>query len=387
MTACTREENYSLHSRAAVEEPTGPSIHTMAGLYHKSRSCAHGKLYKPWTTCSSCPISVRLQKSIKPAQPWYLIFQCYVSISPEPYCTLRQHNLIKGDASESYTILRDESDDYNTSILLPNSIPPNWSGTLSTRRPAMYTHLAGHWCSWWQRHQSRTHAQVHGWKMFPTTTLRDLVHPSVMFEIRLLIRFRNGASLRWCLHNISPCCDVSDWIQSRFGEIYVDGCRSYRSEPAWQWIRSIYLCLSWRKKSTWHWLTLAHTTMSTHIYHGAWTNWSRGRISGATITLGERDGGLLTAFIATFVTIVGAELWKIVCFVSHQLRSNSEPQDGLYHQQQFILRNAPTPGGAVWSFFQQSWFWSGKARQSLFRTLSWAFFGIAYIGIIGVVGK
>lgn len=127
--------------------------------------------------------------------------------------------------------------------------------------------------------------------------------------------------------------------------------------------------------------------MSTHIYHGAWTNWSRGRISGATITLGERDGGLLTAFIATFVTIVGAELWKIVCFVSHQLRSNSEPQDGLYHQQQFILRNAPTPGGAVWSFFQQSWFWSGKVRQSHFRTLSWAFFGIAYIGIIGVVGK
>lgn len=88
--------------------------------------------------------------------------------------------------------------------------------------------------------------------------------------------------------------------------------------------------------------------MSSHIYHGAWINWSRGLVTGATITLGEREGGLLTAFIATFVTIVGAELWKISCYVFHQIRSKQEPQDGLYHQQQVILRTYPTPGGAAW---------------------------------------
>lgn len=125
--------------------------------------------------------------------------------------------------------------------------------------------------------------------------------------------------------------------------------------------------------------------MTAHIYHGVWINWSKGLISGATITLGERDGGLLTAFIATFVTIVGAELWKIICYVSHQLRSKQEPQDGLYHQQQIILRTSPTPGGAAWTFLQQSWFWSNKARLSLLRTIPWALFAVTYIVIIGVV--
>lgn len=57
--------------------------------------------------------------------------------------------------------------------------------------------------------------------------------------------------------------------------------------------------------------------MSAHIYRGPWINWSHGLIAGATVTLGEREGGLLTAFIATFVTIVGAELWKIICYISH----------------------------------------------------------------------
>lgn len=95
--------------------------------------------------------------------------------------------------------------------------------------------------------------------------------------------------------------------------------------------------------------------MSAHIYHAFWVNWSNGLIVGATVTLGEREGGLLTAFIATFVTVVGAELWKIICYISHQVRSKSAPQDGLYRQQQVIFRTSPTPAGAAWLFSQQAW--------------------------------
>ena len=125
--------------------------------------------------------------------------------------------------------------------------------------------------------------------------------------------------------------------------------------------------------------------MSAHIHHGPWINWSHGLIAGATVTLGEREGGLLTAFIATFVTIVGAELWKIICYVSHQLRSKHGPQDGLYHQQQVIFRTSPTPGGAAWLFLQQTFSWAGRARLSLLRTLPWALFGAIYIGAIGLI--
>lgn len=124
--------------------------------------------------------------------------------------------------------------------------------------------------------------------------------------------------------------------------------------------------------------------MSAHIYHGPWINWSNGLIGGATVTLGEREGGLLTAFIATFVTIVGAELWKVICYISHQLRSKHAPQDGLYHQQQVILRTSPTPAGAAWLFLLQTWCWAGRARLSLLRTLPWALFGAVYIGAIGL---
>lgn len=71
---------------------------------------------------------------------------------------------------------------------------------------------------------------------------------------------------------------------------------------------------------------MSNSTLTT--YSGPWINWSHGLLSGSTITLSERSGGLLTAFIATFVTIVGAELWKILCYILHQIRSSRTPQDG-----------------------------------------------------------
>lgn len=124
--------------------------------------------------------------------------------------------------------------------------------------------------------------------------------------------------------------------------------------------------------------------MSPYIYHGPWVNWSKGLIGGATITLGDREGGLLTAFIATFVTIVGAELWKAICYISHQLRSTNSPQDGLYHQQQVIFKNTGGAAGAAWLFVQQAWCWSGRVRLSLLRTLPWALFSVVYVAAVGL---
>jgi hypothetical protein len=123
----------------------------------------------------------------------------------------------------------------------------------------------------------------------------------------------------------------------------------------------------------------------TSIYTGPWINWSRGLVLGSTITLSARNGAILTAFIATFVTIVGAQLWKILCFILHQSRASQEPEDGLYHQQQNVFRNSNTPGGAAWSFMLQSWYWRGRARHSTLRSLPWALFSILYIVIFAVL--
>ena len=125
--------------------------------------------------------------------------------------------------------------------------------------------------------------------------------------------------------------------------------------------------------------------MSTHIYLGPWINWADGTILGATITVSSRGGSLLTSFIATFVTIVGAQLWRILSYIFHQIRSSKDPQDGLHYQQQNILRNNSTPGGVAWSFFEQTWYWRGKASRVLLRTLPWTLFSIIYLALFGVL--
>lgn len=124
--------------------------------------------------------------------------------------------------------------------------------------------------------------------------------------------------------------------------------------------------------------------MGEHIYYGPWINWAHGPIVGATLTLGDRSGGLLTAFIATFVTMVGAQLFRILTYIFHQSRSRQSAHDGLYHQQQVIFRNTTTPGSAAWSFLMQWWTWSGKARLTLIRTIPWAFFCLSYMLLFGI---
>ena len=117
-----------------------------------------------------------------------------------------------------------------------------------------------------------------------------------------------------------------------------------------------------------------------YVYTGAWVDWSYGSIVGATLTLSERDGSLLTSFIAAFVTLVGAQGWRILSFAFHQLRSSGGPQDGIFHQQQTIFRNVSTPGGAAWSFIQQWWAWRHTERSRAFlRIFPWAFLATAYV--------
>lgn len=122
-------------------------------------------------------------------------------------------------------------------------------------------------------------------------------------------------------------------------------------------------------------------------YTGPWINWSRGRILGATITLDQRDGGLLTAFLALFVSAAGAATWKITCYILHQSRTAPDSADGLHHQQQAILCNSATPVGASWQLAQLAWYWRKHVVKPVIRTLplialallNFIFFGVASV--------
>lgn len=108
------------------------------------------------------------------------------------------------------------------------------------------------------------------------------------------------------------------------------------------------------------------------VHLGVWTNWSiGGHITGSTITLTHRNGALLTAFIAIFVTFTGSRLWRILCFILHQiLRSPLDtPQDGLYHQRQMILRNTLDEKKTLTSLVRSLLAWRQKADRPFYRML------------------
>lgn len=87
------------------------------------------------------------------------------------------------------------------------------------------------------------------------------------------------------------------------------------------------------------------------------------------MTLSERDGELLTAFLGIFVTAAGASCWKIMSFALHQHRSPRDPRDGIHHQQQAILRNSGSPFGAFVDLANLVWYWRKLALRSFMRTL------------------
>lgn len=105
------------------------------------------------------------------------------------------------------------------------------------------------------------------------------------------------------------------------------------------------------------------------VYHGIWTNWSRGRIMGATLTLSRTDGNYLLAFTAFFISMVSARFWRILCFIAHNKFSTPEPRDALHHQRQAILRNSASAPSSLWTILQLIWTWRRVADRLLVRSM------------------
>ncbi|KAK4202751.1 hypothetical protein QBC40DRAFT_39844 [Triangularia verruculosa] len=107
------------------------------------------------------------------------------------------------------------------------------------------------------------------------------------------------------------------------------------------------------------------------VYLGVWTNWSRGPVFGATLTLTRFYGNLLIAFTSFFISLVGTRFWRILCLALHRCCSDPDPvrQDGLHHQRQLILRNSHSSEAGLISLIQLSWAWRGLAARRLVRTI------------------
>lgn len=123
-----------------------------------------------------------------------------------------------------------------------------------------------------------------------------------------------------------------------------------------------------------------------NVYIGIWTNWSKGKILGATLTTTQRNGALLIAVTALFITYISARLWRTLCFIIHNFRSSKSPQDGVFHQTQVTLRNSANASSALWSWMQMSWHWRDTAPRPIRRISFFILLAMLMIAGTGVAG-
>jgi hypothetical protein len=123
-----------------------------------------------------------------------------------------------------------------------------------------------------------------------------------------------------------------------------------------------------------------------HPYYGVWIDWSYGQVRGATLTIRSTYSGLLTAFIALLVSAAGGGLWKILAYIAHQLRARRERRDGLYHQQQILLRNSASPSGTLIDLLHLTWAWRRNADIFLSRSLPLELGASLHLGLVALGG-
>ncbi|KAH7125183.1 hypothetical protein B0J11DRAFT_605443 [Dendryphion nanum] len=116
-----------------------------------------------------------------------------------------------------------------------------------------------------------------------------------------------------------------------------------------------------------------------YVKRGLWTNWSKGPVLGKTITTDIQTGTMIVSVLAILSSLAATHLWRLVIFATHQIRAHGTPSDGLYWQQQAILRSLPTPSSLLTGNFYLWWAWRRKVKSSLVRCWLQILFPILFI--------
>jgi hypothetical protein len=125
---------------------------------------------------------------------------------------------------------------------------------------------------------------------------------------------------------------------------------------------------------------------NTTIHVGFWTNWAKGPVIGSTLTLSSRNGNVLIAILALFVSLSGGQSWSILSFLAHQVCTTRASKDGLWHQQQAVLRNNRSDISSVWQLMKIGWAWRQESVRSARRSLGLIFFGLFHLGLFFATG-
>ncbi|KAE8451722.1 hypothetical protein EG329_003179 [Mollisiaceae sp. DMI_Dod_QoI] len=125
---------------------------------------------------------------------------------------------------------------------------------------------------------------------------------------------------------------------------------------------------------------------NTTVYTGIWTNWAKGVVSGVTLTLPVRDGGILIAVLALFVQLSSGQSWSIICYIAHQIRTHPEARHGLFHQQQATLRNNSSDIRTLWKLINLGWTWRSHDIKSVRKSTPLVITGLLHLLLFGAAG-
>ncbi|KAI0173197.1 hypothetical protein GGR52DRAFT_590374 [Hypoxylon sp. FL1284] len=126
--------------------------------------------------------------------------------------------------------------------------------------------------------------------------------------------------------------------------------------------------------------------MAFHVYLGLWTNWSRGSIDGATLTLTKTSGNLLIAFVAFYIAFVASRFWRICCLIFHRVYSSPGLGDAVHQQHQIVLRNSATAEAGLLSLARILWAWRAGKKRKLLRPFLTAVFALCSLVAFTVAG-
>lgn len=122
------------------------------------------------------------------------------------------------------------------------------------------------------------------------------------------------------------------------------------------------------------------------VYLGIWTNWSKGKVLGLTLTMDQRNGSVLIACIAIFITFAGSGLWRIACFAFHHAFSSSNSQDALYHQRQAILKNSDDAFSGMIKWIRLLMAWRKHGQRPFQRLVPLTFFTAVIVACFTAAG-
>lgn len=107
---------------------------------------------------------------------------------------------------------------------------------------------------------------------------------------------------------------------------------------------------------------------------------------GKTITTDTKTGTIIIALLAVCTSLATNHLWNLLAFIYHQYRANGRPSNGLFRQQQALLRTLPTPSSLLAETLKLFYNW-GQVKAPQKRKTIFQLFPETVLGILFVIGS